>query len=138
MAEGNVFQEIEDYAEKKIEEMITEIGQRFEAEVQRRLDDWGARYPRHRFEAYQGHGMLKVRISPPLGPDKRREWMDLEDVSSKLRRGEIAVLYEEVRELVDAHVRLEWRVSTPEFGPLTSPAADENDDEPYVGPHGLR
>jgi len=133
------FKDLVAYAERRIEKISSEISRRFEEEMQRRLDDWGQRYPRHQFEAYQGHGMLAVRVSPPLGSDKHkgREWTNIDDLPDHMLRGAIAELYGEVREVIQAHVRLEWKLSTFDFGPLLSPEPKGKvEDEP--SPIGYR
>lgn len=131
MAHSDPLRDIEKYAERRLGRFMDEINKRFESEVQRRLDDWARRYPRHRFEAYQGHGMLVVNVSPPLGSDKYkgRKWTNIDNLPGHMCRGAIADIHEEVRELIEAHVRLEWSVGTGDFGPLSSTRPERGSEE---------
>lgn len=79
----------------------------FEAELQRTLDDWGRRYPRHAFAAFQFHGMLSVKVTPPVCGISFLEEARISEV-----RGAVATLLTEVAALVDWHVGLEWTVAT--------------------------
>lgn len=98
---------ISDLADKMIEAAQLQITNHFEKELQRTLDDWGKRYPRHTFTAYQGHGMLSVEISPKIGKNS-----DITYLGGHYLRGAIKVLMEEVDSLVDWHCSLEgkWAV----------------------------
>ncbi len=98
---------ISDLADKMIEAAQVQITRHFEEELQRTLDDWGKRYPRHTFTAYQGHGMLSVEISPKIVKESNITYL-----REYYRRGAIKVLMKEVDSLVDWHCALEgkWAV----------------------------
>lgn len=98
---------ISDLAEKMIEAAQAQITKHFEEELQRTLDDWGKRYPRHTFSAYQSHGMLSVEISPKIANAKNISYL-----GHWFRRGAIGVLMKEVDSLVDWHCALEGKWGT--------------------------
>lgn len=98
---------ISDLADKMIEAAQLQITNHFEKELQRTLDDWGKRYPRHTFSAYQSHGMLSVEISPKIFNQKNISYL-----GDWFRRGAIGVLMKEVDSLVDWHCALEGKWAT--------------------------
>lgn len=80
-------------------ERATEIASlRFEMAVKAKLKEWRERFPRHAFNAWEGHGQMSVWVQPPICGDYQLSLMD-----AKGHRGAIAELITEAVELVDAY-----------------------------------
>lgn len=131
---------------KTAEELLDAVRERidamFEEVLRERLEAWAARFPLHRFEAFQGHGLLCVKVSPPFGEDRRLEWQDLTDmhrhVVDDLSEDE-ADLVEEIEALTAAHTGLEWQISTSDTH-IMVPERDRvagTTDEPETPSFGL-
>lgn len=86
---------------------VTEIASiRFSQAVKEQLDDWAARYPRHSFHAWEGHGMMSIDVSPPICGETSLGYLEPDSC-----RGAIACLAAEARDLIDLHVNSDQRIS---------------------------
>jgi hypothetical protein len=80
-------------------ERATEIASiRFEMAVKAKLKEWRERFPRHAFNAWEGHGQMSVWVQPPICGDYQLTLMEPGNF-----RGAIAELITEARALVDAY-----------------------------------
>lgn len=100
---------------RKLDKLAEEIDQRFEFALRAQLAAWAQRWPRHRFEAYQGHGMLCVRVAPQVAGESH-----VDRIPGWFQRGAIATLHREAEEFVTAHAQLEWKLSTGDFDTISS------------------
>lgn len=91
-----------------LEEVHTVLAKGFEAEVQRTLDDWHKRYPRHTFEACEGNGTLSFSCQPPLTGSKHIGG-DFGYVSGYVVRGAIKTLMDEAEDLNDWYISLDFK-----------------------------
>lgn len=103
------------FVEVRLDRLSAEIDNRFEAALQAQLDEWAKRWPRHRFEGWQGHGMLSIEVEPAVGGQSH-----VDRIPGWFRRGAIAALVAEAEEFVSAHAALEWKVSTGDFESIYS------------------
>lgn len=95
------------WAEKQVDALCARLTARWEKELRAELAKWEARFPRHKFKAAQAHGLLIVRVSPPILGEN-----DVENVYEL--RGAIAELRAMVEAVKTAHANLEWRTGTHE------------------------
>jgi hypothetical protein len=78
-------------------ERVSEIASiRFNMAVRAQLDEWRARFPRHAFKAWEGHGMLAIDVHPPVCGETRLDYLDEE-------RGAIGEAGREALALINAY-----------------------------------
>ncbi|MFZ3584267.1 hypothetical protein ACOI1H_19195 [Loktanella sp. DJP18] len=106
--------------ERALEQVSKKLSDKFEKELQRCLDDWAKRFPRHRFSAFQAHGMLSVEVHPRVGHMRGPLANRVEHIAEYERRGAIATLCDEVDSLKNWHCSLEFHVSTFDTGIIHS------------------
>ena len=91
--------------EDDLSELATLVSARFNAEVKSTLDSWKEKFPRHNFEAEEGHGRMSIYIDPPLFGDNVLSFMNPKDYT-----GSVRVLIEDAIALVDWYNDLEQKI----------------------------
>jgi len=78
---------------------VTEIASnRFESLLKSVLDDWAERFPRHKFTAWEGHGIISLEVTPAVLGETHMDFLTF-----KNSRGAIAEIAETARLLTDAY-----------------------------------
>ncbi len=105
-------------AETYMEEATQQVQDKLAIYCQRaivaQLMDWKARYPRHEFSAWEGHGMLCFEVSPPIMGENDPTNLTLRRVG---RLCAITQLAYEAQEFLDKWVGIECKITS---SPLTS------------------
>jgi hypothetical protein len=78
---------------------------RFNAIVRAKLDEWNARFTRHTFKAWEGHGMMSIDVIPPV-----QGFTALEMENPEQLRGAISEIVGEAVEIVGAYNAMEQKV----------------------------
>ncbi len=94
-----------DETKKALDQINDDLNAKLEQEIQRCLDDWKRRYPRHSFVAWQGHGMLSVDVVYANGTSE-----NIEFISEWQKRLAYKTLIEEVEALIDWFNDLDFRI----------------------------
>jgi hypothetical protein len=87
-----------DDLESDVERACEIASVRFNLAVKAKLAEWAERFPRHAFNAWEGHGQMSVWVQPPICGDYQLCLMNPESF-----RGAIAALIKEAQELVDVY-----------------------------------
>lgn len=109
------FESLNEFVDSSLDKLREEIDRRFEVILRQQLVAWEKRWPNHQFSAWQGHGMLSIEVSPTICGQSQ-----INQTPNQFRIGAIAELCGEAEAFVSAHCGLEWKVSTSEFGPISS------------------
>lgn len=91
--------------ESDLERICDIASARFTLAVQAKCAEWKERYPRHDFNAWEGHGRMSIDVHPPINGDYQLSLMNPDG-----QRGAIAQLISEAAALVDACNESERRV----------------------------
>lgn len=79
---------------------------KFTMAIRAQLLDWQKRFPRHKFHAWEGHGMLSFDVKPAVRGETAVEYLTGE-------RGAIGELGKEAQTFLDVWVKAEWRMCSP-------------------------
>lgn len=78
---------------------------RFNMYLRTRLEEWSARFPRHAFKVWEGHGRMSIDVSPAVMGQTSLDFMHAEHY-----RGAVAELVAEAVALVDFYNDSETKV----------------------------
>lgn len=99
-------QRVRESMERAVDKVRESHEVRCTAAIKRQLQDWEARFPRHQFEAMEGHGMLTFHVSPPVCGETY-----VADMGGKYySRGAIQDIADEANDFLDIWNAMEWRV----------------------------
>lgn len=76
---------------------------RFNLAVKAKLDEWRARFPRHAFKAWEGHGRMSLDVYPPVMGETSLDYLTE-------ARGAVGEIAREARAIIDAFNESEQRV----------------------------
>lgn len=114
----HIFDLVAERALKKMNKLQEQITVQAERELIKVLVRWHKRYPRHRFRAWQGWGLLVFDVSPPIGEMTRpahhrtKIWRRIDETPYECRKGAVKDLYDEAAAITMAHAQLEWKIGT--------------------------
>lgn len=117
-----------DDTEAQIETIIEKLSEKVSEEIRNTLAGWEARWPSHKFAAFQSHGMLQITVYPRIGDMRGPLANNVHHIPDRFHRGAIATLIEEADDLINWHCQLEWGVSTPDETYKTIELNNEEDE----------
>jgi hypothetical protein len=99
------FKRVSDSLDRAAQKIMDDHQDRVTNCIKRQLADWQRRFPRHKFKAWEAHGLLSFEVHPPVMGEKY-----VSDLTyNRTGNTTLADLAAEAREFQDIY-NLEWKV----------------------------
>lgn len=69
------FEALGEAFERDVQRLVDAYALRTTLAVRAQLKEWSVRFPRHRFTAWEAHGLLSFEVSPPVNKETAVEYL---------------------------------------------------------------